>query len=1482
MKSIVNNLQTSLMNLSGSGLDGFEGLIRDAYRETTGVALRLQKSGVQHGADVVPDHTECSISVGIEAKRYRPTTSLPFDQLKKKLIDAATRKDNPIELWILAVSKEISGDDVAKLHRVDEEHGLGVLVLDWRSEGDPTAPLPLLLSLAPNTVRQHLGNMIADSLPQLHKHPEYDTQKTKLLEQLVRPDLGMTHAAKAVKEKITQTLQSRANAMAQLQSPVDMEVPSRIWVSRAELCGAIQEWKADAANTPVCAVVGEEGVGKTWLMLDWWRRETASDDPPLIVWLSARDVASGSINEVIGAALAKWISTPKRNADFWARRIELWRQTHGVRTQAPFISLMLDGVNEGTSQENVLKLLHGAVASEWKGKVSVLLSDRPTNWKSKFLSGRILDTLPKVIKVSHFSESELEDLLSKHGRARDDFSPDVLKIIRWPRWFAVAAKLFDHEHDWSAHSPEQLMIRYWQHYLRDRGQIVSLNDEAFRDFVARLGSEIKKSLETPKTVSTVELRKLLSSYSGNPNGNIMETVGDIISGIWMQPINEHQFQINKDILPFAISLALLNKLQTSATYEGADRECEEFLGPIEDQTIGVDILGAAVSLAFFVASKVPQYAKKMLMIRWINAHNFGSRHFNLMWRIAAASPDAFISAAEDIWLQRATRHSIDKILIKGIANIATDSGRRSEVIAFLAKWAGTFWSNSREGQFVGYNPTAEESAAAGAETARRLGQLKVEIGDDLFIKKNLRCCENGGGASWISHRIFAISTYLPRAFQSAVWSGWVLSRTVMGNQRHYDDLAWSLRLNPIDGPAASQILTKTVDELILLNSPILRPQVLALLEAYGGQTAEKKLSLLGEKFQTPQYIGLDDGVENINNVVQLKNKGKCSGKDIAAVLTNFATNPSVLISRKSKKQLEQFAQDFPIDDLSVGRGQTGAYFDLKRTEPALARWAPMALANLYRRYMQTLSECGENVFLGITLPLDDLLLLLPKKTQLAITAVLKANKISGDEMNQVGWSLWNAALFDRPPGAQWEIWMEIGAPKGVLDRPQHHIRPLPLSLLRNFERYLHSAQKHQRLVKFLEYLFSSTTKGLPKNCDALWQLFVHEDANIRSLAIGASLCDEDTGLAQRLYETDWKSSPEKSVSENFWGSCLLSRAASPETFENISQRIDPQCSDILWKQFGYDASYKAPFANFLYSSVERECNPPSTRTFPEYRCSPKEATRKLLEQDNEGVTALAHRLFCLKSVPTLFGYQWPRLELLRAFFEINPQQGAIYWRKMEEGKEAFTGKCESFEELPFIASDCTEANELREILIKQAKSDWDLMTLAFTIVRQERCFWTVKWIKTILANSECSGDTARAVTLAGLLDNSIAAKDLWANELSMSPLGGWIEVVYSHARQRIERGWNSITWLDRMFEAKTNERFFAFWRLFVHSVDYRVIPIALSRIEQKSELLSSRRRDFLYLNWKNVVNQTEKEKSQMEKTLFASRTGFRYAVPWAR
>jgi len=1013
------------------------------------------------------------------------------------------------------------------------------------------------------------------------------------------------------------------------------------------------------------------------------------------------------------------------------------------------------------------------------------------------------------------------------------------------------------------------MLGYWQHCLQERGRIATIDNDMFRNFVAQLGTDAKASLDAAKEVSTAKLTELISHFDSVPDKDFLKAMDDIISGIWMRRVDKGQIKINETVLPFAISLALLDELRSSGAYEEADSKCEKFLGPIEDQSIGVDILGAAVSLAF-IEPRSPDYIKKVLMKRWVVAHNFNSLHFEKLWRIGGASPEVIFSIAEDLWLNQSGGHSIDEIFIKCIANIATDGDCGPDVIAFMEKWAGTYWLDPKAGQFIGYNPSDEHGAATKAETKRRLEKLRTDLGDDEFAKAGLRCCENGNGASWLSHRIFAIATYLPRALQKSVWRRWVLSRSVMGRPRHFDELAWSLRLNPLDGPVAAQALIETVDELLALQSPSVRRQTLSLLNAHGGPEAAKKLVAIGEPFQTRRYAKLNGEAKLVDGIVDIPDGENSSDRYTAILLSGFAKNPAVEISRDNKERLERYAQDFNVSELSHGRGSTSADIDLEQAEPALARWAPDALAGLRRRFLATINNRDDNGLLGLAFSLDGLLVLLPDNIRQAMVAVL-TTRFSGNEddaLGQISRSLWFAAVFDRMASEQYKLWKQIGAPKGVPLTMQHLIRPVTGDILSSLEHDLHPDQEPDRLISWLGYLVSSKTNELPVDWTSLlFPLFNHADETVRSLALQVA-CESDDGKAARsLYESEWKASPDHGFLENFCGSHLLSLSATSETFDEISHRIDPQFSDRLWKQFDFKPSYRGPFEDFLNKSVERECNPPKTRTLNEYQYSRKEATRKFLEQDCASVTDLADRLFNLEGYFPFSGYQWPFMELLRAFFEQDPDQGVKYWRKMEERKEPIISRSESFDGLLFIPDSGDAVNELRDILVRRAVTDWELMTLGKVIGKHRRAEWAIDWIKQTLAKPKSPGDVARAVTLAGLLDDTEPVKELWSSDLANAPYGGWIEVVHASAKRRIETAWHALHWLDKMFTAKSDEQFFAFWRLFSLSADYRLLPIAARRLRHRPDSVIPRHSNFIDFDWENVVGRTKKEKTKLQESV---------------
>ena len=80
--------------------------------------------------------------------------------------------------------------------------------------------------------------------------------------------------------------------------------------------------------------------------------------------------------------------------------------------------------------------------------------------------------------------------------------------------------------------------------------------------------------------------------------DILEAIDEVTSGVWFRETGRHQFEIDKAVLPLAIGLALHSELKSLTTEEEIDSSADRFLGPMEDQSLGVNILAAVIVLSF--------------------------------------------------------------------------------------------------------------------------------------------------------------------------------------------------------------------------------------------------------------------------------------------------------------------------------------------------------------------------------------------------------------------------------------------------------------------------------------------------------------------------------------------------------------------------------------------------------------------------------------------------------------------------------------------------------------------------------------------------------------------------------------------------------------------------------------------------------------------------------------------------------------------
>jgi hypothetical protein len=254
------HLAERLRRLDTTGADGFEGLMRDVLTELTGQSYRLAKSGPQGGSDVRTIPTN-SIRIGLEAKRYGATTTLALDALLAKVVDAANQPD-PVDLWILAATREITVTDSEALAAIGSKQGLTMLVLDWPQDGF-LPDLAVLCALAPAALARYLGTSaaLADAIEEVERHPGFVATSKRLRNELHRADIGYAAAAHILRSWMRVALESKRDARARLGGFNNLLEPGVKLAPRPALFNQLDEWFG--SDSPG-ALVGDEGVGKTW------------------------------------------------------------------------------------------------------------------------------------------------------------------------------------------------------------------------------------------------------------------------------------------------------------------------------------------------------------------------------------------------------------------------------------------------------------------------------------------------------------------------------------------------------------------------------------------------------------------------------------------------------------------------------------------------------------------------------------------------------------------------------------------------------------------------------------------------------------------------------------------------------------------------------------------------------------------------------------------------------------------------------------------------------------------------------------------------------------------------------------------------------------------------------------------------------------------------------------------------------------------
>lgn len=679
-------LQDALLSLDPSGPEGFEGLLGVVLGEVTGQSFRLAKSGTQRGRD--GDSAFDGGATYFEGKRYKE--GLLKNDISTKLFDVANDDTGVVDLWILGATCEVASQTVEDGRKFSARNGFGFTVLDW-SNNDLGALLVATVAAGSKSkaiIEQGLtgkfgAGLIAPALKAIdhfEKHGDYPSRLIALRQSLTT-DAGLGHAKTLNQEWLSRLFTDKVQARAELGQPLapfDPSGPSAL--DRPELAFLTKAFSG-VPESEIYAIVGEEGVGKSWLAVQSWN---LSNPKSLLVLCPADDLTVDDADDFDDFLIRKLIyqtdgsATPQAIAR-WRRRFKDWRTN--IPASSVRVTLIADGLNQPL-KSNWGRWLDRAARRLKELGGCLVVTTRTQHWA--YLKKTLFCEV-RTITLAGWSINDVKQILSSCGINFSNTRIDVLESVRNPRLLGIAIELIEAK---AIELLDELSVGrlLFEHMRRmELHGAAKVSAPAFADLLKDLAAKV---LARANAQNTDDLRLFDAIREAQ-----LEAVASIR---FFSPVkgSASQFEIKRDGLNLALALYLVSQLERELRNERDPREkLATILEPISalDETAKVILL--ATQIACLEDETSPEI-RSALIEEFVSLQNLPNSQADAFGVLAKSAPLAFLQAAENVYMSQ--EHIASKEwLLYALLNQRDEPGIWQHILGFTKRWL-SFYSLAPE------------------------------------------------------------------------------------------------------------------------------------------------------------------------------------------------------------------------------------------------------------------------------------------------------------------------------------------------------------------------------------------------------------------------------------------------------------------------------------------------------------------------------------------------------------------------------------------------------------------------------------------------------------------------------------------------------------------------------------------------------------------------------------------------------------------
>ena len=1423
-------LWEGLIGLESTGSTGFEGFLALVLQELTGLPFHGVKSGSQGGSDVRSDPSNF-VHIALESKQYRPSTRLPLDALLYKLNDAS-RADPAPDLWIVASTRCIDASDREELSLFGDDLGIEVVVWDWPDGSDQLCSLAVVCGAAPKAWSAFFGESHeeAEAFEVVRAHADFESMASHWRERFLAPEIGYVNSQARSLKWLEEAQNTLANAKSRLGGHHDLKASKYGIVRRIGVNQQLHEWFSDR-KSGIAALVGAEGMGKSWVALDWCNDLTTllGSECPLIVFLPARRVGDTEAKTDLARSIAGQASQDERKSrDYWRRRLSLWERSNrnGVR-----ILVVVDGINQNFLFRNwadwVQPLLDDSVGRTY----SLLVTCWQTTWRDELLRLENLEPIPVEIEVGEFNDEELDNLLKGTDLRREDLSEELLPLMRVPRLSSVALEHREALTESGDITAERVIYEDWKDRIRRDGQSTGLNNARMKAFVADLGRQLRNNVAT--AITRKNILEILSHKSGQTSDELKSAISHLISGGWFREGDEpDKFKLDPSRVPYVLGVALMSELKRRLGSFDVGETIADFLDPLKAHSLGTKILRAAVTIALVETDTQPKLTEN-LVVRWLDEQNFSSEDFDALWRLAGLDPKLILGVAEKEWLNLRTSSFKDEVLIKTLANAAEFANFRGDLEASLMEWLGTAWPQSME-----EIPEDNDGSDVILLESDDWQNLKSRLDDwnnstqpDQFAP--VRVCHTGNWA-WLSSRALAVISYLSRVPLLSTLEAWALSRALAGSCHHFDSMAWVLRMNNVDKR----------ESILAVESLVNR------LERHSHETS----GLAGKNLR----FAMSHTRRKCEGVVDASpywSEEKKSSENSDSELEGDSLYEAIhaFLGRNGWNHFEPHTGAMLIDQL-IERGfpETGREIDL------LSR------------------KLGE--YLTIITPRSRCLL------QAAFERAQETLKVQGEsqqsEPQRFGFMAFLLKLFGASAKKQSELL--LASNHGIPIRDWYCLCRDPK------EQDLQDRNIENASITGLKQWLAGVGPLLSKSeineLHFLSSLVRHPDVEIRRQAVQMAAYSKHREALVQFADSEFASSggsPDKpDYIEEFarYDALVALESIQPGTVPR--DRFSPQCAALRVKREDFSDSALDAFETYLINELESIC---TAREWSgnRYWFSYRECVKLLIERGGAPVEKKLGRLVKKAAIHTDMALMndFPVLDTMRALMHRSPGVVIEAFQILKAGQRSSIFSKDIFDEFPFELPHTTACDVVCDFQLDSATTDKQLLDIVCSCYKNARTGWLLEHIE-CLEQSTWPADVAKAFTLLGFCDSCSAATALWDDFRSRPPEDEWLFRVFCESHKDFIRNQRARVACCAFWQCETEAGARHEWKLVEQNCDQR-IGLWLRTIEPSVSDKLHVRQITRNLGVRNLNEAVRRDQALRKKSLFHTSIPHVSMSPWS-